>query len=1081
MSEKFFNSLDFGPQVSDEIVRRANQDAASSLSPHLDYAPPAVEEWVGRQESLAVLDYSWLDDRTYVVGLIGLGGEGKSSLARRWLDDIWQDEILANKPDGVFWWDCYKRRNIDEFFREALIYFSKGRVNPQKLPSADAQAKFLAGMLKNRCYLLILDGLEQEQYQSGEDYGFLKSLDMSSFLNYFASGNHQSFCLITSRVRVMDLMSYVTYENYNVDRLSNNEGQELLEKLGVKGTKSQLEELVERWDGHALTLSLLGKYLVEFHQGNLDYADYFDPSLDQDNRSTRISKMLQQYDEILTSEQQEFMMQFSAFRYPVSSSAIKKLFKIDIEEIDRLVEYRILSFSKERQDYFSHALIRSYYVERLKKNPQQEQAVNQRIADYYLEISPETSSDSTLENLRPLIEAVRHLCRATHFDEADNLRTENLAEPLEKLGAYETYLNLLLEFFIKDSIESKVSTPGRKRDLIHEVGQCLGYLGRLFDCLPYYNKYIQLAEEDEALTELSRGHRELARTYTYLGQLERGKIEAHKALDIANNINDTERRRKALVYLGYIAFLSNDKEKANQIFEDASELEVAEDWGSFYFGDLGVIYADYFRRVGEYERAYNTIQANLNLTKQQSRDDLSRIYRAMGNLEADAGHHANASKSFQESLDIARSITHWPALISILSERGRWLAKDCSDPQAAFSNLNEALDHSKSGKYLIYEADVRVGLAWAYMRANNLDEAKRQAKWAKVMSEEIKYHWGQEDAKDVLKDINEAQNNKTTTEKNNQNQFQTEIKMNFDPQLIAKLTALLRPQMRSQQERNAILVQALGTDSPLLYQLELSGGVDAFITGELLPKLKSFGEVEPGKPAIVALLEAIKPQVGVDKQVQIDDLIQEFNSSKITTTLAVGNRIDGDSREIFISYAWGGESEELVNRLDAVFQEKGISIVRDKKDAGYKASIKEFMERIGQGKAIIVVISDRYLKSENCMFELLKIFKNGQFRDRIFPVVLKDAQIYKPVPRLQYIKHWEEQITELDTAMKGVSAANLQGFRDAIDLYTEIRQTIAELVDILSDMNALTPQMHQESNFEQLLEAIKSRVLTLLN
>ena len=37
------------------------------------------------------------------------------------------------------------------------------------------------------------------------------------------------------------------------------------------------------------------------------------------------------------------------------------------------------------------------------------------------------------------------------------------------------------------------------------------------------------------------------------------------------------------------------------------------------------------------------------------------------------------------------------------------------------------------------------------------------------------------------------------------------------------------------------------------------------------------------------------------------------------------------------------------------------------------------MQQIGQGKCVIAVISDSYLKSENCMFELVEIAKNGIF------------------------------------------------------------------------------------------------------
>jgi len=104
------------------------------------------------------------------------------------------------------------------------------------------------------------------------------------------------------------------------------------------------------------------------------------------------------------------------------------------------------------------------------------------------------------------------------------------------------------------------------------------------------------------------------------------------------------------------------------------------------------------------------------------------------------------------------------------------------------------------------------------------------------------------------------------------------------------------------------------------------------------------------------------------------------------------------------------------------------------------------------------------------------VAKNGELYDRIFPVVLADAQIYKPVARIKYIQHWENEIKELDEAMRGVGAANLQGFREEIDQYTEIRNTIAELTNLLKDMNTLTPDIHSQSEFEELIKAIEIRL-----
>lgn len=70
-----------------------------------------------------------------------------------------------------------------------------------------------------------------------------------------------------------------------------------------------------------------------------------------------------------------------------------------------------------------------------------------------------------------------------------------------------------------------------------------------------------------------------------------------------------------------------------------------------------------------------------------------------------------------------------------------------------------------------------------------------------------------------------------------------------------------------------------------------------------------------------------------------------------------------NGHEIYVSYAWRGESESIVDQLCQVFAIKGYKIIRDKSAVAYKDSIKSFMDRIGRGKFIIAVISDKYMKS----------------------------------------------------------------------------------------------------------------------
>ncbi len=72
------------------------------------------------------------------------------------------------------------------------------------------------------------------------------------------------------------------------------------------------------------------------------------------------------------------------------------------------------------------------------------------------------------------------------------------------------------------------------------------------------------------------------------------------------------------------------------------------------------------------------------------------------------------------------------------------------------------------------------------------------------------------------------------------------------------------------------------------------------------------------------------------------------------------------------------------------------------------------------------------------MFELVEVARNKAVAERIFPVVLADADIYDPVARIAYIQHWEVKVAALNAAMRTVSAANLQGLREEIDSYSQV-------------------------------------------
>lgn len=190
----------------------------------------------------------------------------------------------------------------------------------------------------------------------------------------------------------------------------------------------------------------------------------------------------------------------------------------------------------------------------------------------------------------------------------------------------------------------------------------------------------------------------------------------------------------------------------------------------------------------------------------------------------------------------------------------------------------------------------------------------------------------------------------------------------------------------------------------------------------------------------------------------------------------------GKSSKLYISYKWNDPSEELVNELVPELRDSGIDVVRDKDDLGFKGLIKEFMQEIGQGHTVIIVISNGYLRSQNCMYELVQIYEQSKyggesFYDRIIPLVVSDAKIYDPLDRLDYLDYWSEKQEVLqERARRAKGLQNINSITEAINLYDKIRDTIDHLMDMLGNMNTLTADLHRQSSFQEAKDAIRARL-----
>src|SRR5690349_13927085 len=124
--------------------------------------------------------------------------------------------------------------------------------------------------------------------------------------------------------------------------------------------------------------------------------------------------------------------------------------------------------------------------------------------------------------------------------------------------------------------------------------------------------------------------------------------------------------------------------------------------------------------------------------------------------------------------------------------------------------------------------------------------------------------------------------------------------------------------------------------------------------------------------------------------------------------------------EVFISYRWAEPSQTIAEEVFNALSKSpySFSVIKDDKTLGYKGDIAAFMERIGHGKFVVVIISHEYLRKRHCMNELVLLTKNEDFLKRIFPIVLQDAAIHDVMDRLDYRLFWEKRKTELQDKAK---------------------------------------------------------------
>lgn len=193
---------------------------------------------------------------------------------------------------------------------------------------------------------------------------------------------------------------------------------------------------------------------------------------------------------------------------------------------------------------------------------------------------------------------------------------------------------------------------------------------------------------------------------------------------------------------------------------------------------------------------------------------------------------------------------------------------------------------------------------------------------------------------------------------------------------------------------------------------------------------------------------------------------------------------------IFLSYCQKDtEVADCLEKSITTYIHNKAKISRDIRDVEYHESFKRFMQSIERHDYVITIISDNYLKSRNCMFEMLEVVKNSNFSEKLLFIVLGNddvkyyetkpsdsigADIYSASGQAKYSKYWSLVDRKLD--------AEIEEIGNPIYAITQIKEKrivqkilldMPEFLEFIRDNKGIKLSEHIENNFNDMISFMK--------
>ncbi|WP_370398599.1 toll/interleukin-1 receptor domain-containing protein [Tenacibaculum dicentrarchi] len=173
---------------------------------------------------------------------------------------------------------------------------------------------------------------------------------------------------------------------------------------------------------------------------------------------------------------------------------------------------------------------------------------------------------------------------------------------------------------------------------------------------------------------------------------------------------------------------------------------------------------------------------------------------------------------------------------------------------------------------------------------------------------------------------------------------------------------------------------------------------------------------------------------------------------------------------LFISYSW--QTKDLADKIANDLEVIGIIVIKDNKELDYTDNIPNFMKRIRSSDYALLLISDNYIKSKNCLYEILELQKDDNHWDKVLPIVCDGTKIYTALDRIKYIQFWEQKTSELETALKSISPINSTELYKDLKLFKDISFNLDRFLKQISESLHFKPEEIFEKGYKPITDKL---------